>query len=245
MTKLDQIKILNNKIKANKVQYMLDRKNAEILAKSSGELDKYAYLTGKDLGYKPDSVEKAKFEYSPLGKAFTEGFKDEKCRDIKSAGLLKSLQNIHDVNKRQLEFLNNMANGDKDDRNDRNDGDDDDRGNGSNGGDDDDDDGDDDRDDKGNKNKNLQNPLYYSLSYDFRSYNRDFNKISSQESQEKFLREFKNKINVLKNLPFRDRGTKEQINKRKDRKKRTLNSASELYHKLYQHYMEQYVSQML
>ena len=32
---------------------MLDRKNAEISEKSSGELDKYEYLTGEDLGYKP------------------------------------------------------------------------------------------------------------------------------------------------------------------------------------------------
>ena len=68
MTKFDQIKILDNKIKANKAQYMLDRKNAEISAKSSGELDKYEYLTGADLGYKPDALTQTKFEYSSLGK---------------------------------------------------------------------------------------------------------------------------------------------------------------------------------
>ena len=73
MTKSDQIKILDNKIKSNMAQYILDRRNAEISAKSSGDLDKYEYLTGEDLGYKSDSVEKAKFEYSPLGKVFTEG----------------------------------------------------------------------------------------------------------------------------------------------------------------------------
>ena len=28
------------------------------------------YLTGKDLGLKPNTVEQAKFEYSPLGKSF-------------------------------------------------------------------------------------------------------------------------------------------------------------------------------
>ena len=33
MTKFDQIKILDNKIKTNKAQYMLDRKYAEISAK--------------------------------------------------------------------------------------------------------------------------------------------------------------------------------------------------------------------
>ena len=73
MTKFDQIKILDNKIKANKAQYMLDRKNAEISAKSSGESDKYEYLTGEDLDYKPDALTQAKFEYSPLGKTLTFG----------------------------------------------------------------------------------------------------------------------------------------------------------------------------
>ena len=31
---------------------------------SSGDLPKYEYLTKKDLGYKPDAFEQAKFEYS-------------------------------------------------------------------------------------------------------------------------------------------------------------------------------------
>ena len=30
-------------------------------------MDKYEYLTGEDLGYKPGVVEKVKFQYSPLG----------------------------------------------------------------------------------------------------------------------------------------------------------------------------------
>ena len=80
MTKFDQIKILDNKIKANKAQYMLDRKNAEISAKSSGELDKYEYLTGEDLGYKPDALTQAKFEYSPLP-LFLDRLKKIKKRD--------------------------------------------------------------------------------------------------------------------------------------------------------------------
>ena len=61
MTKIDQLKILDNKIRANKAQYDLDRKNDEISALSSGELEKYEYLTEKDLGYKPDAIQKAKF----------------------------------------------------------------------------------------------------------------------------------------------------------------------------------------
>ena len=42
----------NNKIRSNQAQYDLDRQNAKISALSSGELDKYGYLTGEGLGYK-------------------------------------------------------------------------------------------------------------------------------------------------------------------------------------------------
>ena len=73
MTKSDQIKILNNKIKANNAKYTLDRLNAEISAYSGGNLDKYEFLTKQDLGYKPDALEQAKFEYSPLGEVFNDG----------------------------------------------------------------------------------------------------------------------------------------------------------------------------
>ena len=41
MTRKEQIKILNNKIEANKRQYDLDRINAEISAYSSGDLPKF------------------------------------------------------------------------------------------------------------------------------------------------------------------------------------------------------------
>ena len=92
MTHKDQIKILNDKIEANKTQYDLDRINAEISAYSSGDFPKYEYLTNKDLGYKPDAFDQAKFEYSLLGKVFTDGL------DIsdKKEGLLKRLKNIED-----------------------------------------------------------------------------------------------------------------------------------------------------
>ena len=73
MNRKDQIKILDDKIKSNNVQYDLDRMNAEILAYSSGNLPKYECLTKKNLEYKPDAVEKVKFEYSPIGKVFTDG----------------------------------------------------------------------------------------------------------------------------------------------------------------------------
>ena len=94
MTRKKQNKILNDKIEANNSQYNLDRMNAEISTYSSGDLPKYEHLTKKDLGYKPDAVEKVKFEYSPLGKVFTDGLaKEDK---FKKVGLFKRLKNIED-----------------------------------------------------------------------------------------------------------------------------------------------------
>ena len=62
---------------------------------SSNNLDKYEYLTGEDLGLKPNTVEHAKFEYSSLGKIFNKGLSEED----KNEGLLKRLKNIEDENK--------------------------------------------------------------------------------------------------------------------------------------------------
>ena len=73
MTLTNEVEILDDKITANQAQYDLDRESAKISTLSSGELGKYEYLTGEDLGYKPGVAEKAKFEYSPLGKVFNKG----------------------------------------------------------------------------------------------------------------------------------------------------------------------------
>ena len=93
MTHKEQNEILDDKIKANNAQYDLDRMNAEI-AFSNGDLPKYEYLTKKDLGYKPDALEKVKFEYSPIGKIFTDGLsKEDKSKKVR---LFKRLKNIED-----------------------------------------------------------------------------------------------------------------------------------------------------
>ena len=93
MTKSDQIKILNNKIRANNAQYNLDRQNAEISAYSSGKFDKYEYLTNKDLGYKPDALEPARFECSSLGGAFY-GKPSKQEDKTKRIGIFQRLKNI-------------------------------------------------------------------------------------------------------------------------------------------------------
>ena len=84
MTCKEQVKILDDKIKANERQYDLEGMNAEISAYSSGDFPKYEYLTKKDLGYKPDAVEKV----------FTDGLaKEDKSKKV---GLFKRLKNIED-----------------------------------------------------------------------------------------------------------------------------------------------------
>ena len=62
MTVTDQLKIIDNKIKANQAQYDLDRLAAKISSYYSGDLRKYEYLTGEDWEYKPSVVEETKFD---------------------------------------------------------------------------------------------------------------------------------------------------------------------------------------
>ena len=105
MTRKEQVRIFDNKIEANNAQYNLDRMNAEISAYSSGDLPKYEYLTKKDLRYKPDAFEQAKFEYSPLGNVFTDGLD----KSDRNEGFLKRLKNIEDKSNNQLLTIKNIS----------------------------------------------------------------------------------------------------------------------------------------
>ena len=58
-------------------------------------------MTGEDLGYKPRVTEKARLEYSPLGKVFNTGLDGSD----KKEGLLKRLKNIEGKNKDQLDEI--------------------------------------------------------------------------------------------------------------------------------------------
>ena len=70
MTVTDQLRLIENKIKANQAQNDLVRLAAKISAYSSDDLRKYEYLTGENLGYKPSVLEQTKFDYSPLSNIF-------------------------------------------------------------------------------------------------------------------------------------------------------------------------------
>ena len=106
MTVTDQIKILDKNNKQNEAQYDLDKKAAKILALSSRVLDKFEYLTGEDVGYKPSTVvEQAKFYYSPLSKLSNKELKEED----KKEGLLKRLKNNEGKNKEQLKAIKDQV----------------------------------------------------------------------------------------------------------------------------------------
>ena len=63
---------IDDKIKDEKLQYDINREAAKISVLSSGKIDIYEYLTGEEILPSDQSriIEKAKFTYSPLGKAF-------------------------------------------------------------------------------------------------------------------------------------------------------------------------------
>ena len=95
MTCKEKIKILDDKIKSNTNQYKIDRLNAEISAFSSRDLNKYEFLARKDLNYKPNALDRAKFEFSPLGKAFSIRL-DKNAHGYQEEAVIKSLKDIRD-----------------------------------------------------------------------------------------------------------------------------------------------------
>ena len=81
---------IDDQIKSEKLQYDINRETAKISALSSGKFNKCGYLTGEEVlqSNKQQIIEQAKFEYSPLGKAFE-----------------KQVKTIEDQGKKQIEAL--------------------------------------------------------------------------------------------------------------------------------------------
>ena len=101
MTLADEMKILDDKIKANQAQYDLDREAAKVSALSSCELEKYEYLAGEDLKFKPEVVEKAKSNTLHWKKVFNKGLDDKD----KKERVLKRLETIEGKNEEQLKAI--------------------------------------------------------------------------------------------------------------------------------------------
>ena len=95
MTRKEQNKILDAKIESNVNQYRVDRLNAEISAFSSGDLNKYEFLKRIDLNYKPNVLDKSRFEFSPLGKTFSMGL-DKTAQGCQEESIINLLKDIRD-----------------------------------------------------------------------------------------------------------------------------------------------------
>ena len=74
---------IDSQIKYEKLQYDVNREAAKISALSSGQFNTYEYLTGEEVlpSNKQQIIEQAKFEYSPLGKAFEKQVKQLKIKE--------------------------------------------------------------------------------------------------------------------------------------------------------------------
>ena len=210
MTRKDQIKILYDKIKSNINQYKVDRLNAEISAFSSGDLNKYEFLTRKDLNYKPNALDKTKFEFSPLGKVFSMGL-DKTAEGYQEEGVIKLLKDITD----NLANNRNRPNG---------------RNNGNDEDDDDDDDDDDDRPD--DRLDRLDRPNDIALgSVFFNNLNTEVNNIRTDG--EYYTRLVANQNAVIDKLKI-------EITDRKDLTKDKTDQAAETINNVKQENLECY-----
>ena len=91
---------IEDQIKDEKLQYDINREAAKISALSSGKIDKYEYLTGEEIlpSNQQRIIQQAKFNYSPLGKAFEKQLKtikDQGKKQVKAIQYNKQLVNIN------------------------------------------------------------------------------------------------------------------------------------------------------
>ena len=109
-------------IRDEKIQYNINREAARVSALSSSKIDKYEYLTGKDIlpSNQKQIIEQAKFTYSPLGKAFEKEIKtiedqgERQIKAIQNQGEIKTIKkytNNEDspLIPKQKEIFNNLA----------------------------------------------------------------------------------------------------------------------------------------
>ena len=85
---------IENQVRDEKLQYDINREAAKISASSLRKIDKYEYLTCEEIlpSNQQQIFEKAKFTYSPLGKAFekqTEIIEDQRKKQIDALADLK------------------------------------------------------------------------------------------------------------------------------------------------------------
>ena len=94
---------IEDQIKDEKLQYDINREIAKISALSSGKIDKYEYLTSKEIlpSNQQQIIEQAKFTYSPLGKAFekqTKTIEDQGEKQMKAIQDKRPIKSIKKFN---------------------------------------------------------------------------------------------------------------------------------------------------
>ena len=77
LTYIIKILTITDQIRDKKLQSDINRKTAKISPLSSGNIQKYEYLTGEDIlpSNQQQIIEQARFTYSPLRKAFEKQIK--------------------------------------------------------------------------------------------------------------------------------------------------------------------------
>ena len=109
MALTDELKITDDKTKANQAQYVLNREVAKMAGLLSMKLDKYEYLSGEDLGHQRGVLEKVKFEYSPLGEVFDKVLKkDFKVNKANQNDNDLMYDSVHNFNKYSVSNFNKI-----------------------------------------------------------------------------------------------------------------------------------------
>ena len=240
MTRKEQNKILDGKIESNNNQYKVDRLNAEISDFSSGDLNKYEFLTKKNLKYKPNALDKARFEFSPLGKEFSKGL-DKTAIGYQEEGVIKLLKDIREG----LAGINRPNNRPNNDDNDDDDNDDDDNDDNDNDSDDGNYDGnDDDNDNNDMPDFETEEDAAKQIA-DHYNYLNKINKFknSMKNNMDNFDKKFKHKenkiYNKLNNLGNKIEKMNNYIKENNDKKvdmENKLNVAKDQYNNLFLEY---------
>ena len=94
---------INDQIRDEKLQYDINREAAKISALSSGKTHKYEHLTGEDIlpSNQQQIRERARFTYTPLGKAF-----EKQVKTIEDQG--DALKLLEPKNKQKKLHINRM-----------------------------------------------------------------------------------------------------------------------------------------
>ena len=99
---------IEDQIRDQKLQYDINREVAKISVLSSGKIDKYEYPTGEEVlpSNQQQLIEQAKFNYSPLGKAF-EKQKKEQVKAIKGLNISDKANELKQI---EIIFPQNVLN---------------------------------------------------------------------------------------------------------------------------------------